>query len=547
MTPRTASILALLGLVFGVWSEWIGFGLDTPRSWIPDLLTGGVLLGAGALAWQRPPHRRVGLLLIMTAIAWFAGNLASDVARAPGLEPLLARGLADVLLTAHRGPLAHAILSYPDGSLTSRTSRGAVAIGYGSAVVGALWLFGPAPLIVASVVAAAAYHGYRRTRGHQRRSKQLAFRLALAVAASLAVGNLLMAGLGRLAAGEPATVLYELALAATGILLAAGLRTGLPEAAVADYMVELGDVRSGVLRDALAAALGDPSLGIGYRLGNGKYVDATGRSVDLPAPSAGRVVTRIERAGEEVAVLVHDPAMLDDAALVDAIAAAARLAGRHVELQTEVRDQVMELHASRRRLLDAGDAERQRLADRLGEGAMHRLDDLARNLGESIQGRDPALESSQRLARALDQVGRTEHELGELGQGLHPRDLREAGLVAALHELAEHSALPIDLALADIRLPKEMEAACYFFCAEGLANVAKHARAAHVSIVLRQDATSVTVEVIDDGVGGADVGSGSGLGGLTDRIEAFGGRLTLESPPRGGTRLSAVLPLGKDA
>ena len=153
------------------------------------------------------------------------------------------------------------------------------------------------------------------------------------------------------------------------------------EAGVTDLVVELGETRVPTLRDALARALGDPTLDVAFRLEDGRYVDADGRPLDRPAGDSRRV-TPLDREGREVAVLIHDPAVVDDQELIGAVAAAARLTGANARLQAEVRTQLVELEASRRRLLAAGDDERRRLERRLHDGAVRRLTAL----GDSLHG-----------------------------------------------------------------------------------------------------------------------------------------------------------------
>ena len=171
----------------------------------------------------------------------------------------------------------------------------------------AIWSFGSGALLIAAVAASATFVAYRQTSGRQRRAKLLAFQAAAALGVAVAGGLALRNVLGT----EPALLLYEVAVSGSAVLLAAGIaRPETDEATVADIVVELGEVRSGTLRDALAGILGDPSLEIAYRVATGDaYVDATGRRVDLPEPSLGRAITRIERDGQVVAVLVHDPSV----------------------------------------------------------------------------------------------------------------------------------------------------------------------------------------------------------------------------------------------
>jgi signal transduction histidine kinase len=138
-------------------------------------------------------------------------------------------------------------------------------------------------------------------------------------------------------------------------------------------------------------------------------------------------------------------------------------------------------------------------------------------------------------------------ELRELARGVHPAALADGGLRPALKTLARRSAVPVRLIVEiDGRLPEPVELATYYVVAEALTNTVKHAHATVIDIEAAADAEVLRVRVCDDGVGGADTTGGSGLTGLTDRVEALGGRLTFTSPPGGGTALQVVLPLPAD-
>ena len=194
----------------------------------------------------------------------------------------------------------------------------------------------------------------------------------------------------------------------------------------------------------------------------------------LPAAGSDRTVTRVDRDGEAIAVLVHDAAVLDDPGLSDALATAARLAAANARLQAEVRARVDELGESRRRLVQAGDEERRRLERRLRETVERRLTELARELERAQPGPSGAA-SSRRVQEQLDH---TLDELRELAAGLHPGGLDEGGLTAALASLAARSPVPVDLRVAtDVRIAEELATAAYFVCSEALANVVKYANA----------------------------------------------------------------------
>jgi signal transduction histidine kinase len=193
--------------------------------------------------------------------------------------------------------------------------------------------------------------------------------------------------------------------------------------------------------------------------------------------------------------------------------------------------------------VQAGDEERRRLEQRLHESAERRLESLARELGRTSGPPGSGADGADRIRRAEEQLALTLEELRELAAGLHPRVLGERGLAGALAALGERSPVPVDVAAPGEHLPAEIEAAAYFVCSEALANVAKYAAASHAAISVRTENGRVLVEVADDGRGGAAMGGGSGLRGLADRVEALGGTLRLDSPPGGGTRIAAELPL----
>ena len=316
--------------------------------------------------------------------------------------------------------------------------------------------------------------------------------------------------------------------------------------AVADLVVELGEARSGNLRDRLARALGDPTLELGYWSPDaGVYVDDAGREVAVPPPGSGRLATRVAREGLPFATLAHDAAVLRDPTLIEAVASATRLSASNMALQGEVQEQAAELIASRRRLLLAGDTERRRLEARLREGPERRLSHIARRLAAVPP--QPAGQAAEHVERARLQLARTLYDVHELARGLHPRELVESGLPGALASLAGRSTVPVELDVRVGRLPIEIEAAAYFVCAEALTNVAKYASASRTRLEVTALDAQLAVLIIDDGVGGADLSHGTGLQGLADRVEALGGTLRVDSPPGKGTRLAAQIPLGDEA
>jgi PAS domain S-box-containing protein len=214
---------------------------------------------------------------------------------------------------------------------------------------------------------------------------------------------------------------------------------------------------------------------------------------------------------------------------------------------TERKRDEEELRRSRSRLVDAADAERRRLERNLHDGAQQRLVSLslALRLAESKLRVDPEAAATI-LGGAGEELALALQELRELARGLHPAILTDRGLAPALETLAERASVPVELEVdLDLRLPGPVEVAIFYVVSESLANIAKHAAASAVTVRVAQAGDAVVAEVADNGVGGADDTQGSGLRGLSDRVEALNGRLAVESPGGAGTRVVATIPLAR--
>ena len=216
-------------------------------------------------------------------------------------------------------------------------------------------------------------------------------------------------------------------------------------------------------------------------------------------------------------------------------------------LNAELHARLEELAASRARIVAAGDVERRRLERNLHDGAQQRLVTLALSLRLALAklDSDPAAARAV-LADAGEELALALAELRELARGLHPAVLTDHGLRAAVEMLAGRAPVPVEIAdIPDERLPEPVEAAAYYLIAEALTNVAKYARASAVLVRVAASDAGVSVEVSDDGVGGADPAAGSGLRGLADRVEALGGSLDVVSPAGAGTSLRAEIPAAR--
>ena len=221
---------------------------------------------------------------------------------------------------------------------------------------------------------------------------------------------------------------------------------------------------------------------------------------------------------------------------------AERYAGELAERQQQVEQLAAELTASRRRILAVGDQMRRRIERDLHDGVQQHLVTLSLLL-RGIRDRAPA-DIRADVDEVYEGLAGTLEELRDLSRGLHPAILVEAGLGPAVRALARRSPLPVRVQMrTDGRLPGSCEATAYYVAAEAFTNAAKHAAASAVDILIERVDGALTVQVRDDGVGGADAAQGSGLIGLRDRVEAVGGTMTLDSPVRAGTVLTVRLPV----
>jgi len=277
-----------------------------------------------------------------------------------------------------------------------------------------------------------------------------------------------------------------------------------------------------------------------------RYVDVFGGLAE-PAADEPRALTRIEYETRKVGAIVHDGRLLDTPGFTETFVPLIRIAMERDRLHRDLVRKLDQLKASRLRIVEAGDEERQRLERNLHDGAQQRLTtalipmrSLATRLGEHPDLRSLADGAIEELEGAID-------DLRELARGLHPPLLAREGLGAALRAGAARTALPVEVEL-DLprRLPPALEAAAYYVAAEAVTNAVKHARASGVWLKVVETGGALVVDVRDDGIGGAcidcDVES-TGLGGLKDRVEALEGVLEVDSPEGEGTRLTATFPV----
>ena len=542
-------------------------------------LIGWSFIGTGLFAWWRRPENRFGALMTAVGFGWCIAGLA--VANPPELF------IAGVLMeTLPYALLVHMLLAFPSGRLRNRFERALVTGGYFVTTVvqwtGVLFLdttdadhcgCPPNPIRVGDsqatadvLLTAESLFGavaiailvvllVQRWRGSSgpERGAYTPVAIAGGLVSALVVFSLVADVIGRWDSIEDEVDYASLVVLATipFAFLAGLLRSHVERShGIRRLVTQLGGAGDGDqvnLRDALADALGDPTLTLAYWLPERRgYVDSGGHPVELPANDPRRVCTTVENDGEPVAAIIHDASVAEDRDVVRAAGAAASLALANERLEAELRAKVEELRESRARIVESSDAERRRLERNLHDGAQQRLVALALNLrlARSKLDADPAAADSL-LDSSARELELALAELRELARGIHPAVLSDRGLPAALEALANRAPVPVELEEAPTgQLSEPVQAAAYFVVAEALTNVAKYADATRASVQLRRQNGSLLVEVADDGVGGADAERGSGLRGLADRVSALDGRLEVDSPAGGGTTVRASIPCG---
>ncbi|HET6819146.1 MAG TPA: histidine kinase [Candidatus Limnocylindria bacterium] len=584
--PGDLALLAALGVLLAAVAQYGPFLYSSPlRTPLNPVFATAAFIGdllwvAAALAsyWRDPGGRMWKLLL------------ASRMVAALGAIWVVNTSLTWTIWQATTGlgtvVFAHLVLAFPSGRLTSRYDRWLVIGAY--AVLGMArlafllvwdprstdcfprcpvnpfvmwpsadlaWLLGPGLSLLIPLLAVLVCVGLAR---RWLRASPVLRRMLLPVAlvAPLELGVTAaryLVAMDRDAWQTVGVTLSTSPLAFLHAAIPAGFLLGIVAArlargGIADLAVELGrGVPLGGLRDTLARALRDPTLALAFPApGGAGWVDPQGLPVDVPsAPTASRSVARLERDGQPLATLLYDPAIeAEDPGRVEAVASVARMALENERLAAQVRAQLDEVRASRTRIVEAADAERRRIERDLHDGAQQRLVALAMRLD---QARGQTAGAGEIIDATTSELLQAIREVRDLAHGLHPTILTERGLAAAVEALAERASLPVRVSIPQDRLPDEVEAAAYFLVAESLTNAAKHAAASVASVDASLASGALWVTVADDGAGGADAARGSGLVGLVDRLAAVGGSVTVDSPPGGGTRVTAEIPLRRGA
>lgn len=528
---------------------------------------------AGLVAWWRRPSNSTGPLLVAATATW----LVSAMASVPG--PVLA-GIGTISQLAPFAMLVHLLLAFPSGRLRARLERAMAlsiwAVCLALQVPQYLWEPQPGPAawlavgdrpglvhtaaVVQSVVGTAVLAAvalmligrWRRADRAHRRALGIVYGYGLASAIAIPSLAAVAAPHGVAFRAAEVTILAVLPV----VLIAAMLRGGFArDGDIQELGVWLGrgPASGETLAALLAAALGDPSVHLGYRFADdGPLVGLDG------APLAGRIDNR-SRGVVDVAVhdrvvgaVIYDTALIPDPAPVRAAAEVIALAFDRERLVAALAANHREVERSRLRLVRSIDEERRRIAQNLHDGLQAELVLLAiqaQRLGSlPSASRDVAIAATD-LRTRIDSAARG---LRELVYQVMPPPLIERGLVAAIEDMADRSPVPTRLSIAvSDGLPQSVQSTAYFVVAEAITNAVKHARAQRVSVTLRQGAGALAIEVADDGVGGAEPGGqnpsastgGFGLTGIADRISSLGGTLHIDSRAGRGTRIAAVIPL----
>ena len=568
------ALLAVLALLVGV-VQFAVIARGAPgvgTAWAAELLpaAGLVYVAAGVVAWGRRPSNRLGTIIVVGGLAMFVSALENFS------EPVLA-AIGTVLQTVVLAVVVHLLLAFPSGQLRSRVALLTVIAGYFTCLVLQipLYLFHPQaspsgmlstgdhPALfmagmwlqigtgIVVVLTAATILADRLRKAAPGRSRVLGPLYLYGILAVMAIPLLPEAiapltGLSPAAAGGlQVGVLMGIPLVFATVLLVGGFaRTGEIQELGA-WLTAVGPARPS-LEHALAWALGDDSLELGYFVADGRgCVDGGGKALELPAPGSGRRHIEISLGDRRIGAVIYDDTLIADPALVEAAGRVVAVAMDHDRLTAELLASREQLHESRARLVEASDRERRRIAENLHDGLQMNLVLLgleAQQLGSQPGASEAVVRAAIALRSGID---RAAAELRQLVHDVMPAPLIEGGLGPAVQDLVDRLPFPVRASL-DVNgsLSGPVSSAAYFVVAEALANAIKHAQATTLAVHLSEGDGLLRVEVRDDGIGGVAPGEGLGLYSLADRVDALGGRLSIHSPPGRGTHVFAELPCG---
>lgn len=575
--PWRAALILIGSLAAAVAGAEVALTVDShpPYPWLLGLfpVVGLLTTGVGLWLWDLRSWNRTGLLLVITG----AEILLAAAGNVPDPWFYLFGNLAAELPIAG---FTHLALAFPSGRLTGR-ARGLVAVSYAATVVPQIpitllspgpmplsWLqLTPRPGVVTAAdnlqavvgngaLVLAALLLAERLRANpvpaERRALTVThayhvFSLASFPILSRVVQPLLDWSIYTLF-GMQMAVMAGIPVVTAGAIMSRSLRRTMGISELTATIVG-GPVSHPGVRDALAAAVDDPSLELLVTSGDGSR-DSAGRLHPDPGQDGRRGLVEIQGPGPRPLTVVYDRNLIGDPAVVEEAGWLAALALAHDEATGELATTQEQLRESRLRIVDAADQERLRIARDLHDGVQTRLLGTALVVAGRIAATDDG-EQQSFLTEIRNDLDRTLTELRRLVHGVMPALLVERGFYGALPDLIDR--MPVGTEL-DIRSRPTLSAttsnAAYLITAEAVANAIKHAGASRIGVSVDTDritlgrgqpAEALRIQVSDDGGGGADL-SGSGLRGMADRAEALGGQLVVRSEPGRGTDVVVRLP-----
>lgn len=324
-------------------------------------------------------------------------------------------------------------------------------------------------------------------------------------------------------------------------------------ARVADLMrITREGADRGLWAESLARTLRDASVRVyWWDEEKGRYADAAGTPIDRAEadPRGSHSILPVASPlGAPIALIRHDRVLTDNMRLLDGVSSALRLSVDNGRLRSEIERTLEHVRQSRQRIVEAGVEARRRIERDLHDGAQQHLVSLGMRLRLAANAaRDTEeVQLATELEGTITMLNMALRELRELAHGIHPSLLSSGGLALAVPELAGRCPIPVEVDVqAEGRLPELIESTAYFVLAEALANVAKHSGASRAWVRAHVVGEELELVVRDNGVGGASLDKGTGMLGVSDRVEAVGGTLEVESPSGAGTTLTVRIPLGR--
>jgi signal transduction histidine kinase len=581
---RTAVIVVVVAL--SLWMEVAGYAA-TPAAERPEVsyttlhtIVPLVFAACAGIAWRISPTRVPARLMIAFVVVWIPQSIYYVIGGIDWLWPIV-RGV-DLWWAVIAGIL---VLVYPKGFLSDRFDRWIAGIALVASVVNLLGVLllaspdavpcdclSPNPYQVAEAPAVFA-------------AVDVGYRLVGVILALVIAGRLLVRWVRASVPARTVAFLMPLALFAWAITLAAQAVTyaaattadtvlntvsliaiaSIPvsfdagvaharnmRARVADLMrITREGADRGLWAESLARTLRDASVRVyWWDEEKGRYADAAGAPIDAADANprgSHSILPVASPLGAPIALIRHDRVLTDNMRLLDGVSSALRLSVDNGRLRSEIERTLEQVRQSRQRIVEAGVEARRRIERDLHDGAQQHLVSLGMRLRLAANAaRDTdELELATELESTITMLNQALRELRELAHGIHPSLLSSGGLALAVPELAGRCPVPVVVDVqAEGRLPELIESTAYFVLAEALANVAKHSRATRAWVRAHVVDEELLLVVRDNGTGGASLDAGTGMLGISDRVDAVGGTLELESPPGAGTTLTVRIPVG---